>query len=225
MGFSVFVALDFAVEAIIIGAFLYGVFEIMLKKGASYFKFLVCAVGCYGIADLLRLTYYFCYGEQASVTSMFSVGYFGCFLFLYSACRGPFDSIIDDRSKSLRKYRIIPLFAPVLVCVATFAAYIPVSEKLSSKQYAVIFLMNVPKFAASYFNVKHLIFPDMGYGFIKAVRPCNIFALSVYLCDIVYTYTATVGSRIAVLICGVVTGICFICLMISAKRGIEKWKV
>ncbi len=224
MKFSAFSMLSFLNEAILVSAFIYGIINILVKKGASYFKFLVCAVGCYSIAELLRLAYFFCYGEQGGITGMFSVGYFGCFLFMFSAVFKPFDSIVDDGAKSLLKYRIIPLAVPIIFFFATFAAYLPIFNTLTAKNLIIIFIMNVPKFAASYYNVKHLIFPDIGCGFLSGVRLCNIFCLLIYIMDILYTYAAVITSSIGVLLGGFLFNLCCIGLMFAAKRGIQKWK-
>ena len=219
-----FLMLSYVNTAVLIAAFIYGVVNVLVKKGASYFKFYVCAVGCYALAELLRLTYYLCYGEQAELTGMFSIGYFGCFLFALSACRKPFDSIVDDRSKTFRKYRVAAIFAPAIIVVLTFFSYFPVRASLSDRAVAVIVLLSLPKLAASYYNFKHLIMPDMGYGFIKNVRLCNIFALLMYVVDSFYTYAAVVSNRAFVLAGGLVLNVCCIGLIAAAKRGMKLWK-
>ena len=219
-----FLMLSYVNTAFLIAAFIYGVVNVLVKKGASYFKFYVCAVGCYALAELLRLTYYLCYGEQAELTGMFSIGYFGCFLFALSACRKPFDSIVDDRSKILRKYRVAAICAPAVIAVLTVLSYMPVSTSLSGRAIAVIVLLSLPKLAASYYNFKHLIMPDMDYGFIKNARLCNVFALLLYAVDSFYTYAAVAGNKALVLAGGVVLNICCIGLIAAAKRGMKLWK-
>ncbi len=212
-------------ELILISTFIYGTVTILFKKGATYFKFFVCAIGCCGLAEFLRISYYICYGEQAPITGMFSIGYFGCFLFMVSASFGPFDSIVDDGNKGFIKYRLLGLIAPIVLALLTYFMYLIAGKTFTGEQLAIIIIVYIPKIIASYYNFKHLIFPDMGYGFIKGVKPCNIFALLFYLVDICYTYGALMGNNALICIFGLLSTLTLVGLTWALKRGLKQWKI
>ena len=78
---------------------------------------------------------------------------------------------------------------------------------------------------ASYYHLKHLIFPDVDYGVIKCLRPYNRSALIyISLCFAEMIVIGT-GNEISILIIDILMGIILIDIIVLAERGIKKWKI
>ena len=85
------------------------------------------------------------------------------------------DRIIDDGSSKMKPSRYIALLAPISAALIYIPHFILEDVPLQTKiVYAFVW---APAVIAVYFNLKHAIIPDMDFGFIKAIKPYNIFAL------------------------------------------------
>ena len=78
--------------------------------------------------------------------------------------------------------------------------------------------------AASYFNLKHLIFPDVDYGVVKCLRPYNLLALIYAASIFVECCAMSRDNEVLTLICCCVTGIVTAAMIPSVVRGFKKWK-
>jgi hypothetical protein len=115
---------------------------------------------------------------DGSITESFQLGFLGALgslIFFFASNFGTVDSLVDDGSKKLKKYRLIALAAPaaavvLYVCLFLLGEVAP----LWRVQGAVLTLLVIP---TSYFNLKHLIFPDVEGGFVKCLRPYNLLVL------------------------------------------------
>lgn len=211
-------------DVILLIAFLYGTVNFFGKKAPMYFRFLTCGIGCYLLSELLWTAYYFCYDELPDSVGLFSFGYFGCYLFLLSMNYGPVDSMVDDGAKQWRKYRLIALAAPI-VSLAALVPFFLWETHLSAGEILLMLLLNSPKWAASYYNLKHLIFPDTGYGFIRGMRLGNLLMLVIYAIDTVLVYVTAREMILWEEIFSVAIPACLLALVFSAKRGYRKWSI
>ncbi len=216
------IILTAAEVAILLTALTYGISAFFIRKAPSYFKFLVCAVGCYTLSEFVWLAYYFCYEERPDILGVFSLGYFGCYLFILAAGCGVWNAIVDDGKKAYRKYRIIALSAPVVFSVAAILCY-RITTGLTRIQIIAYLLMVVPKIISSYYNLKHLILPENGIGLLKGTRVCNLMALALYAGDGVCTYYTIVESATGVFVTMFFMPLCLLTMMIAGKRGYRKW--
>ena len=157
-------------------AFFSGLTKILKHKGvALYYQLIVAAAGCLMLGKVYELTNIIIIGE---LPNTFHIGYLGaiaCFLFLLSANYGQIDSLIDTRGSELRKYRVISMIAPVLLIIMGIFA-IQHIELLEIKIITIVTIL--PIVFAARLSLKHIIIPDPGDGFIKAIRPTNIIVLS-----------------------------------------------
>ena len=201
--------------------FLYGNVKFFKPKKALYAQMITLAVGCVAFGRLYQVV------QLLTVSKMFSgfqlgvFGVFGSLLFLFSANFGAMDSLADDRSKGLLKYRLIALVAPAaaLVWYIVFVLIndLPKSVKIASAAVA-FFVME-----ASYFHLKHLILPDVDFGVIKCLRPYNLLALLyTHLC---LAETTLIGhaNNLGILIIDIVIGAVQIGIVVSVERGMKKW--
>ena len=151
------------------------------------------------------------------------LGRIGFFLFILTAGYGQLDKIVDDGSSKMRYARILALIAPLLAALL----YIPnaLIQDVATATKVVYALVWIPGIISVYFNLKHIIIPDLDFGFIKAIKPYNFFVLllsfSELLCLTSWNYyhpILMIGAAIAF------SAFC-ICTMVAARKGVEKWTV
>ena len=151
------------------------------------------------------------------------LGRIGFFLFILTASYGQLDRIVDDGSSKMRPARILALVAPVMAILL----YIPnaLIDDVTIATKIVYALVWIPAIFCVYFSLKHAIIPDLDFGFIKAIKPYNIFVLmlcfSELLCLTAWDYYYPVPMAIAATVFG---ALC-ICTMLFAKKGVEKWTI
>ncbi len=180
------------------------------------------ATGCMAFGRLYQTVRLATGGNILDEFQLGLFGVIGSLMFLFAANFGTMDSLADDKSKELRKYRIIPLAAPatILALYLIFILFADVSV-LSKITGAIITLFAVQ---ASYFNLKHLIFPDVDYGVINCLKLYNLLALIYSFLCVAEMIALSRENVIAVLIIGTLVGIVLVVLVPSVQRGMNKWK-
>ena len=81
----------------------------------------------------------------------------------------------------------------------------------------------IPAGMSLYFNLKHAIVPDMGFGFVKAIRPFNIAALSFSFLQLIHLTLWNYCDWIPLLVSGTMFGATCILMVVMADRGVKKW--
>ena len=149
------------------------------------------------------------------------LGRIGFFLFVITASYGQLDRIVDDGTSKMRPARIIALIAPVCAAIL-YIANIPVVDTpvITKVVYAIVWL---PAMISVYFNLKHAIIPDLDFGFIKSIKPYNIFVLLLSFSELLCLTAWNYYYGIPLAISAVVFGILCVCTIISARKGVEKW--
>ena len=152
------------------------------------------------------------------------LGRIGFFLFLLTASYGQLDKIVDDGSPKMHSSRIIALVAP-LFAIILYIQNVFLVEDVPTSTNIMYALVWIPAIFSVYFSLKHALLPDLDFGFIKAIKPYNVFVLllsfSELLCLTAWNYTHIISMGITALIFGVLC----ICTMIAAKKGVEKWTI
>ena len=181
------------------------------------------AVGCVAFGRLYQVVRLLTGGDMFNGFQLGVFGVIGSLLFLFSANFGAMDSLADDRSREFIKYRLISLAAPVaaLVLYIIFVWFtdLPRSVKIASA-LVTVFVMQ-----ASYFHLKHLIFPDVDLGIIKCLRRYNLLALIYTFLCMAEMVVIGLGNETGILIVGVLIGSVMIGVIVSAERGIKKWTI
>jgi hypothetical protein len=83
----------------------------------------------------------------------------------------------------------------------------------------------IPAMFSAYFNLKHAIIPDMGFGFVRAIRPFNLAAFSFALLQLIHLTVWNFCGLIPLLISGTVFGASCIVMVIMADKGVKKWAI
>ena len=203
--------------------FIYGIIKFFKPKKAVYTQMIALAAGCAAFGRLYQVVRLLTGGDMYNGFQLGVFGVIGSLLFLFSANFGAMDSLADDKSKKFLKYRLIAISAPAaaLILYILFILFteLPKSVKIASA-LVTLFVM-----AASYFHLKHLIFPDVDFGVIKCLKPYNLLALIYTFLCLSEMIVIGLDSEIGILIAGVLIGAAQIGIVISAERGIKKWVI
>ena len=208
-----------------LGTFIYGVKHFFKKGKAYYLQIVTMAFGCYAMGSL----YYLCQSITAEeVPEGFTAAYLGrigFFLFLFTANFGQMDGLLDDRTHTFKKFRYLALLAPVAVALL----YVPciLTDMLISTKISLVFMW-LAAMCSSYYNFKHVIISDLGYGFVKAIRPYNICALILTFAELIlhilWPNADDFGFVIIAVVSALFSVMCAV-TMVALKRGVEKWKI
>ena len=209
-----------------LAAFIYGVKNFFKKGKALYLQIVTMGMGCYTMGSLYHLCQSLTSDEVADGFTAAYLGRIGFFLFLFTANFGQMDGLLDDRTPLMKKFRYIALIAPVaagLLYLPCAFTEMPVSTKIS---LALVWLAAI---FSSYYNFKHAIISDLGYGFVKAIRPYNICALILTFTELVLqvlwaNYDIEYGF-VAIALSSVVFSVMSAVTVIALKRGVEAWKI
>lgn len=204
---------------------IYGVTVSFKKKGVLFVQIIVSGVACLALGNIFTLMLRITAPKEivSSLINGFNIGMlgiFGFFFFVFSAAFGQIDGLGDDRSKTLRKYRIIGVAAviPVIICIVPIVLS-PVQEMLKIV-YAILYL---PAALASYYNLKHLILPDVDFGIIACMRKYNLFMLIMTAIILLSTVFKVYGLTVLYGISNILIGVMGAIIIISAKQSAERW--
>ena len=204
-------------------SFIYGIRNFFKKGKPLFLQSLTMAMGCHALGSIYHLCYTLTMETVLDGFTPAYLGRIGFFLFFITASYGQMDRIVDDGSPAVKPSRYIALIAPV--CVALM--YLPngLMEDLPIGTKISVGLVWLPAIFSVYYNLKHAIIPDCDFGFIKALKPYNIFAVCLgfaELCcltawDYLYNAPLVITSVIFAVIC--------VTTMIVAKKGADKWRI
>jgi hypothetical protein len=130
------------------------------------------------------------------------------------------DGIMDDGSPQIKKCRYIAFLGPaaaIILWIPNMFSDAPLATKIV---YSILW---IPAIFSSYFNLKHAIIPDMGFGFVKAIRPFNISAFSFTVLQLFHLTLWNFCDWIPLLISGILFGSSCIVMIVMADKGVKKW--
>lgn len=210
-------------DILLVAAAVYGSVKFLVKKSPLYFRMLALAVVCYTGVAVFRLLYWLCFEEDFAGMGVTMFGILGCYLFLFSANFGQYDSFIDDRTPVFRKYRIAAFAAPVLLLGLLLYYTVGNVEDTTVFNNFVTGIGILPAAAASYYNFKHFLIPDGEFSFVRWIRRANLCALIAEFADMLRVLLyATVGDA-AGAAAGLVVAGAFFAMLVFAERGRRSW--
>lgn len=209
-----------AISLLSMAGFIYGVVTSIKKKQPLYYIMIVASVGTTAFSRLLEVIYMWITDEYFNGFHIGILGTIGTFLFIFTANYGTMDTIGDGRSKRLRKYRIIALAAPLTI--ASFFVPIALSNaNLATKlSFGAIYIVMM---ASSYFNLKHLILPDVDYGIIKCIRGYNFLMLSYSLLFAMERIALVYNQGILLYVVSSLIAIDSFLIIPVLKKGASRW--
>lgn len=151
------------------------------------------------------------------------LGRIGFFLFIVTSSYGQLDRIVDDGSPKMRPARRLALLAPLSAALL----YIPnaLIEDVAVSTKVVYALVWMPAMFCVYFNLKHALIPNLDFGFIKAMKPYNIFVMCLGFAELLCLTAWDYYYNTQLVITAVLFAALCVCTMIAAKKGVEKWTI
>ena len=211
---------DGVVVLLSIVALCHGFYMLISKKLPLYFQLIMASVSCLLLGYLFDVCDYIVNGVAVEGYMIGYLGSIGSFLFLLAASIGYMDGLVDDGTAPMKKCRYIAWIGPVLAV----ALWIPnMYADISLTLKIVYTFLWIPATCSSYYNLKHALIPDMGFGFVKAIRPFNIAALSFTYLQLLHLTLWNFCDWIPLLISGTVFGFSCIIMVVMANRGVKKW--
>jgi hypothetical protein len=211
---------DAIVVIMCVFALAYGIFIMIKRKLPLYFKLSVATVACLMLGYIFDICDYLVHDYSSGGYVIGYLGSFGSFLFLLTASVGYMDGIMDDGSPQVKKCRYLACIAPLLAVMLWVPNMFSDASTGAKIVYSVLW---IPAIFSLYYNTKHAILPDMGFGFIKAIRPFNIAAISFTLLQLIHLTLWNFCGWITLLISGALFGASCIAMIIAADWGVKKW--
>ena len=211
---------DGVVVLMSIVAIVYGICISTVRKMPLYFQLSMATVACLMLGYIFDICDYIVNVELPEGYFIGYLGSIGSFLFLLTASVGYMDGIIDDGSPEIKKCRYIALIGPIaaaIILIPNILADVSISTKVI---YSILW---IPAMFSSYFNLKHAITPDMDFGFVKAIRPFNVAALSFTFLQLIHLTLWNYCDWIPLLISGIIFGASCIVMVVMADKGVKKW--
>ena len=207
---------------VLIGTAGYGLFVCVTDKAPMYFQMVICAMLSCAFSAIDSSLLYSLLGIYPVGFKISGLSMFASFMFILSANYGSMDNVIDEHRKEERKYRLISLLAPAVIILEL--SLFAVLGKASIADKIFLAVTNIPAIFASYFNLKHAIFPDFSIGFVKSMRPYNVVAVLFLLFTVFLNITSFFEGytfyNIATVLCILVD----LLMVPTCKYGIDKSK-
>ena len=211
---------DAIVVIMCVFALAYGIFMMIKRKLPLYFKLSVATVACLMLGYIFDICDYLVHDYSSGGYVIGYLGSFGSFLFLLTASVGYMDGIMDDGSPQVKKCRYLACIAPLRAGMLWVPNMFSDASAGAKIVYSVLW---IPAIFSLYYNTKHAILPDMGFGFVKAIRPFNIAAISFTLLQLIHLTLWNFCGWIILLISGAFFGASCIAMIIAADWGVKKW--
>ena len=151
--------------------FLIGAAIFFRPRKAVYGQMIALGLGCLAAGRLYQIVKVLTGGDVMNLFQMGSLGELGSFLFFFSANFGLMDSLADDGTKRFRKYRWTATIAPIIA--TAFGLLFCVNESVSLLNSITSSLLVLGIICTSYYNLKHILLPDVDFGIINCLKLSN----------------------------------------------------
>lgn len=204
-------------------SFIFGLRNFFKKGKPLFLQSITMAMGCHSLGSIYHLCQTLTNEAVLEGFTPAYLGRIGFFLFLIVASYGQMDRIIDDGTPQVKPSRYIALVAPI--CAALL--FIPnlLIEDLPLFTMISVLLVWLPAMVSVYYNLKHAIIPDCGFGFIRAIRPYNVLAVCLGFAELCCLTAWDYLYSLPLVITVIIFSILCVSTMLAAKKGAEQWKI
>ncbi|MCR4605071.1 MAG: hypothetical protein K5639_03635 [Eubacterium sp.] len=201
---------------------IYGISQFFRPKKALYLQMITSGVICLMFSSLFRVIFLVTQGDLFKGFHIGLLGIVGSLMFFLSANYGQVDGLVDDKTKTFRKTRIIALLVPIAIA----AMYVFMAINVNRLDYRIsagivtFFLL-----FSSYYNFKHLIIYDVELGIVRSMRMYNALAVIyefLVMIELMGTYMEITPLCI---VSGVGMGIISLLIIPVVKGGAKKWTI
>ena len=204
-------------------SFIFGLKHFFKRGKPLFLQSITMAMGCHSLGSIYHLCMVLTSETMLEGFTPAYLGRIGFFLFFIAASYGQMDRIVDDGTATTRPSRYIALIAPV--CASLL--YIPniCTGDLPTSTKVSVLLVWIPALFSVYFNFKHTIIPDCDFGFVKAIKPYNMLAVGLGFAELLCLTAWNYHHNVSIVITSVVFSVFCVAIMITAKKGAEKWTI
>ena len=200
----------------------YGLHKIFnSKKTAMYFQFGVFTMLCIVLSRLFYTVSIVCFGELPQIFNIGFIGYCAMFMFLFFSNYGQIDKLVDDRKTVKPIYRIIPAVISVPELAAGIAALLFGTVQFSVRLSFLV--MTILAGLAGYYNLKHMIIPDIEFGIVKSIKAYNLTALFLEILTLAEIGLSCFGINEPIIFVQAALGIIYAVTLPILHKGVTKW--
>lgn len=202
--------------------FIYGGIHYFRPRQATYAQMITLALGCNAFGRLFYIVRLLTTGFITASVQLGFFGIVGSFMFFFSSNFGTLDSLLDDGTKTFRKYRLIALAAPAAFILMYILFFL--TAEISQMWKILGGVLTFMAALSTYFNLKHLLFPDVDFGVVKCLRLYNFLVLLYSLSVYIECVGLSRDNEVLTLICCIFNGLITAAMMPSIVRGLKKWR-
>ena len=163
-------------------------------------------------------------GEITETFQLGFLGMIGSFMFFFSANYGAIDSLIDTNNiDGGLLSKLINFFAPVVAIALYLVFFIFNNVSLMWRIFGGVLTAFIA--LSTYFNLKHLLAPDVDKGVVTCLRPYNLLALIYAASVLVECIGLSSGNIIVAFVAGLVSAISIVLIIPLINRGVKKWLI
>ena len=203
-------------------SFTYGVIRFFKKGKALYLQMIVGGLGCMMLGRLFEFVALLTRGALPNGFHIGTLGIVGGFLFFLSANFGQMDKLVDDGARENRRYRLLGLLAPLVLAGIYCLIFL---FNVGVESIIVYAIMTAIIMLASYFNLKHFIFPDVEFGIIRSIRGYNLIALLLAVLSVLEIVLSLYGKLIPLLILYIAICAVSVAIVPILEKGVKKWTI
>ncbi len=201
---------------------IYGLTATYRRKQPLYFRLMIFPIACQVCLRAFYIVTLLCYGELPDGFNIGFLGFAAFFLFLYLPNVGVIDHLLDENGSGYKKYRLLSLILPAAeLALAVFTVLYDGFSLDVRISLAVLLLLAA---LAGYFNLKHLIMPDVEGGIVRALRSFNGLCIALELLTLaeVWLYCASYRSP-AIVAVQAVLGVLYVVFLPLLNKETKKW--
>ena len=203
--------------------FIYGGILFFRPKKALYAQMITLAMGVIGFGRLFLVCRILTGGEITETFQLGFVGMFASFLFFFSANYGAVDSLIDNSVNRSIWSKLVPFLAPLAAIILYIVFFIVRDTSLMWRIFGAMLTLNIA--LSTYFNLKHLLSPDIDKGVVTCLRPYNLLALIYAASVLVECIGLSSGNTILAFVAGLISAISIILIIPLIERGVKRWLI
>ena len=162
-----------------LAGFVYSLIKVFGHRKSLYLKMVGCALGCLFLERLSTMVEIIVSSEMPDLFHVSTFGNIGYSMFMFSANYGTINSLTDDGSAALSKYRLRACLAPLLFAIAAIIILIsPANISVSIPCAIEVLFMG----ATAYYDFKAVIIPERYMGLLSSLTEFHILSLIMFLC-------------------------------------------
>ena len=204
--------------------FVYGGILFFRPKKALYSQMITLAMGVIAFGRLFLVIRILTGGEITETFQLGFIGMIGSFMFFFSANYGAIDSLIDTNNIDGGPLsKLINFFAPVVAIALYLVFFIFNNVSLMWRIFGGVLTAFIA--LSTYFNLKHLLAPDVDKGVVTCLRPYNLLALIYAASVLVECIGLSHGNDVLTFVAGIISAISIILIIPLIERGVKKWLI